>query len=86
MTDIIETYRSRIATMDYTPLTDAQLVRFRAADRSAVANSAIEGLQRTELDDRFMQLLMEMRVPLDLSVELVKSYTADLLDPASLAA
>lgn len=86
MADMIEKYRKRIEAMDYTPLTDVQLSKFRESDRSAVASSAIEGLKRTDLDDRFMKLLMEMRVPFSVSAELLESFTSDMLDPAQLAA
>lgn len=86
MIEILEKYRDRIAALDYTPLTDDELAAVRAADRSAVASAAIEGLKRSELGDAFAMLLLEMRVPPDIGAQLVVEFTKDTLDPAQLAA
>ena len=77
--DLVETYRTRISALDFTPLTDEEVAQARAAHANAVASARIEGVEMTSQDAAFVEMLLELRVPQKVAMPLALQYGRDVL-------
>ena len=80
---LLETYRAQLVARDYAPIDDGALKIRRKAHRNAVASAAIEGLQATPMQEALFAMLDELRVPDDLSREIVDLYLGTRFPKAS---
>lgn len=77
--DILDTYRARIAALDFDRLSGEEAKQTRMIHAEAVASARIEGAEMAPQDAAFCELLLEMRVPYDVAMPLVADYSCDVL-------
>ncbi|MEK7457713.1 MAG: hypothetical protein AABZ76_22670 [Pseudomonadota bacterium] len=70
----LETYRARIAALDFVPLSDEEVAQARAAYAEAAASARIEVVEMTPQDADFVEMLLEMRVPHKVAMPLILQY------------
>ena len=70
----IEYFRQKSRTMDYTPLTDAELAEVLEIREDAVANSRLEGVYTTEEEKEFFVMLAKERLPIKLRQQVAKEW------------
>lgn len=76
---ILDTYRARIAALDFVRLSGEESERARLIHADAVASARIEGAEMTPQDAALCELLLEMRVPYDVAMLMVADYSRDVL-------
>lgn len=80
--NILEAYRERIATLNYTPLTVDEAAQAHTSHAEAIASVRIEGIEMTSQDAAFFELLLEMRIPHAVAMPLVLQYGRDIITGA----
>ena len=77
--DLLDTYRARIAALDFVRLCDEEAERARTIHADAIESARIEGAEMTPQDAAFCELLLEMRVPYNVAMPMVADYSRDVL-------
>lgn len=76
-TALIERLRREVRTLDFEPLDDEQVARSVVALPSANASNAIEDNPFTAADWQFRRMLLEERVPVEASLDLIRRFGAE---------
>ena len=71
---LIERLRREVRTLDFEPLTDAQVATSAVALPSADASNAVEGNPFTAADWQFRRMLLEERVPARASLGPIRRF------------